>query len=465
MPADLDATRLGKYRVDSTVGQGAMGVVYKGYDEDIERPVALKVLHSHLLDADMGEELAVRFRQEAKAAARCMHSNIVTVFDYGISGGAHYIVMEYIEGVDLKTLLQSGKLVEFRQAADIAIQVLSALEYAHRNGVVHRDIKPANIMVLENGQVKVADFGIARLESSDLTQAGLMLGTPSYMSPEGQRGETDARSDLFAVGIVLYEMFTGKRLGPGRQLEPATLKAELANTITDPVIADKVLQLLLTSLQADPASRYQNASEFSQQLAMIVSPGGQHIPDTGELSATVLRTPRAPASGAPIPTSLSSKSQAPTPLSPTVITQLEEALIPYVGPMAPRLVKKYADECTNINQLLDALAAHIPSAVEQTQFRTSITASELTQLGTYTHVDASARKPAEQEPNVHLSESEMENLSRLLAQHVGPLASRIIKRAQRDATDWTDLCNTLADNINSAEEKQAFLRSVSESAD
>ncbi len=202
-----------------------MGVVYKGYDEDIERPVALKVLYSHLLDDDMGGELAVRFRQEAKAAARCMHSNIVTVFDYGISDGAHYIVMEYIEGVDLKTLLRSEKQIEFRQAVDIAIQVLSALEYAHSNGVVHRDIKPANIMVLENGQVKVADFGIARLENSDLTQAGLMLGTPSYMSPEGQRGETDARSDLYAVGVVLYEMLTGKRLGPGRQLEPALLKA------------------------------------------------------------------------------------------------------------------------------------------------------------------------------------------------------------------------------------------------
>jgi len=133
--------------------------------------------------------------------------------------------------------------------------------------------------------------------------------------------------------------------------------------------------------------------------------------------------------------------------------------------MAPRLVKKYADECTNIHQLLDALAAHIPSAAEQTQFRTSITASELTQVGTHTQVDASASKPAEQEPNIHLSESEMENLTRLLAQHVGPLASRIIIRAQRNAVDWTDLCNQLADNINSPDERQAFLRDVGGSGD
>ena len=154
--------RLGKYRLDAVIGEGAMGVVYRAFDEDIERPVAIKVLHSHLLNDDMGAELATRFRLEAKAAARCMHTHIVTVFDYGVSDNAHYIVMEFIEGVDLRTLLRQEKRIPFRQASDTIFQVLSALEHAHKNGVVHRDIKPANIMILDSGQVKVADFGVAR---------------------------------------------------------------------------------------------------------------------------------------------------------------------------------------------------------------------------------------------------------------------------------------------------------------
>ncbi len=191
-----------------------------------------------------------------------------------------------------------------------------------------------------------------------------------------------------------------------------------------------------------------------------MSPEGQHIPDTEELSATVLRTQHAPAVRAPIPAHLSSKSRTPASLSPTVITQLEQALIPYVGPMASRLIKKHANECVDINQLLDALAAHIPSAEEQTQFRTSITASELTQTGMHSQIEANTSEASEPAPNVELSALELENLTRLLAQHVGPLASRIILRAQSKAVDWTDLCNKLADNINSPEHRQAFLSQV-----
>ena len=453
--------RLGKYRIDSTIGKGAMGVVYKGYDENIARPVALKVLHSHLLDDDMGEEMMVRFRQEAQAAARCMHSNIVTVFDYGVSDGAHYIVMEYIKGIDLRSLRRDEQQCEFRQAANIIIQVLSALEYAHRNGVVHRDIKPANIMLLNNGQVKVADFGIARLDSSDLTQAGNMLGTPSYMSPEGYRGETaDARSDLYSVGVVFYEMLTGKRLTLSTQIESAALTAELAETIPDQASVAKVQELLVRALQPDPASRYQSASEFSQQLAMIMLPDRQHVPDTKELAATVLQTARTPVAGALFPANLSSKSEAPALLSPTLIKQLEQALVTYVGPMASQLVKKQAGQCADINELLDTLANYIPSAAEQIQFRKSVTARELTQFGEHTHPGTNMSTAAETTPRIELSAHELEDITRILAQHLGPLASRIISRAQRNAVDWPDLCNKLADNIHSENEKQAFLLQV-----
>src|SRR5689334_488409 len=139
-------TSLGKYRIDGVIGQGSMGVVYKGYDDDIARPVALKVLHRHLIEDDSTGQLASRFKQEAQAAARCLHGNIVTIFDFGESNGAQFIVMEYVHGTNLRSLLRIEKRLPYAQAADVIRQVLEALEYAHENGVVHRDIKPANIM-------------------------------------------------------------------------------------------------------------------------------------------------------------------------------------------------------------------------------------------------------------------------------------------------------------------------------
>jgi serine/threonine-protein kinase len=329
---------------------------------------------------------------------------------------------------------------------------------------VHRDIKPANIMLLDNGQVKVADFGVARLDSSDLTQAGYMLGTPSYMSPEGQRGQADARSDLYAVGVVLYEMLTGKRLGPGAQINAAGLAANLAEAIPEQAITEKLLELLLNALQADPASRYQSASEFSQQLAMRMSPDGQHVPDTEELAATVLRTARTPVMSTPMPGSPSSNDGKPAPLSSTAITHLERALVSYVGPMASLLVKKHAGQCADIVELIDVLAAHIPSPDEQTQFRKSVTTSELTQLSRVSEhghtTAAGVSGAAEVAPRVELSQTELKNITDLLAQHVGPLASRIITRALRDALNWPDLCNKLAENIHTADEKQAFLLKI-----
>ncbi|MCK5120405.1 MAG: serine/threonine protein kinase, partial [Methylococcales bacterium] len=205
--------KIDKYSIHSVLGHGAMGVVYKGYDKEIDRHVAIKVLHPHLLSGEMGDELEQRFKNEVKAAAKCLHPNIVTIFDCGVSNGSPYMVMEYVQGIDLREILKSQQKFSLAQTIGMTCNVLDALYAAHEMGIVHRDIKPANILLLDTGVVKVTDFGVARIDSSDLTQIGDVIGTPSYMSPEAKAGAlVDNRSDLYSAALVLFELLTFKRL-------------------------------------------------------------------------------------------------------------------------------------------------------------------------------------------------------------------------------------------------------------
>ena len=207
--------RIGKYVVQGELGRGGMGVVYQALDPLIERRVAIKTVSKHLL-ATQGtqdaEAMMQRFKREAQAAGRLTHPNIVAVYDYGETDDIAYIAMEHVPGQGLDEVMRNGKALPSSQAHGIATQLLDALQFAHTLGVVHRDIKPANLIITSDGRIKVCDFGIAQLESSQLTQAGTTLGTPSYMSPEQIQGlATSARSDLFSAGVVIYQLLTGQR--------------------------------------------------------------------------------------------------------------------------------------------------------------------------------------------------------------------------------------------------------------
>jgi eukaryotic-like serine/threonine-protein kinase len=206
----MEQPKLGRYVIQSELGRGAMGVVYKATDTVLERTVAVKTVNM-ALERDGAERYEARFYQEARAAGGLNHPNIVTVYDVGKAGDVAYMAMEFIEGVELRTLLGEGRRLPVPQAVSIAAQVAEGLGYAHQHGVVHRDIKPANIMVTPATPVKITDFGIARMRASgDLTQTGMMLGSPKYMSPEQVIGKrADHRSDLFSLGVILYEMLTG----------------------------------------------------------------------------------------------------------------------------------------------------------------------------------------------------------------------------------------------------------------
>ena len=207
-----EISSLGKYEIRRQIGRGAMGVVYEGYDPLIKRIVALKTIRSDQLADDDSATVVARFRREAQAAGRLNHPNIVSIYDFGEDAGVWYIAMEFIQGRELKECFETNERFKITDIGRIMSQILGALDYSHRQGVIHRDIKPANIFLLPDGSVKVADFGIAHIEASNLTQAGTVMGTPSYMSPEQIQGlPVDGRSDLFSAGVILYQFLTGER--------------------------------------------------------------------------------------------------------------------------------------------------------------------------------------------------------------------------------------------------------------
>jgi len=267
----METPVLGRYEIVSELGRGAMGVVYKARDPMLERTVAIKTVNM-ALEEDGAAQYEARFQQEARAAGGLNHPNIVTVHDIGKSGEIAYMAMEYLEGVELRSLLAGGQALPVAQAVAIAAQIADGLGYAHERGVVHRDVKPPNIMVLPNGTVKITDFGIARMRTSAVqTQAGLTMGSPKYMSPEQVLGKrADHRSDIFSLGIILYEMIAGAAPFGGESM--TALMYQIVNFAPPAPSALKaavpeMLDTIVAKMLAKPIEeRYQSAAELARDL-------------------------------------------------------------------------------------------------------------------------------------------------------------------------------------------------------
>jgi serine/threonine protein kinase len=271
------AAKFPQFEILECLGRGGMGVVYKARQKSLNRLVAIKILAPERVhDARFAE----RFAREAELLAKLSHPHIVTIHDFGETGGLYYLVMEFVDGVNLRDLLRDGKMAP-KQALAIVPEICDALQFAHECGIVHRDIKPENILLDLRGRVKVADFGLAKLVSAaepaestpampgagDLTEAGKVMGTPSYMAPEQTThpGEVDSRADIFALGVVFYQMLTGEL--PGQRLEPPSSKAR---------IDVRLDEVVMRALERSPELRWQTATDLRTQVETIAaSPGSE----------------------------------------------------------------------------------------------------------------------------------------------------------------------------------------------
>ncbi len=283
----------GRYQIVSELGRGAMGVVYQAHDPQIDRIIALKVLRD---DRVTSEDFVKRFLKEAMAVGRLSHPGIVTVYDIGQDHGSVYIAMEYLEGTPLNELMESRKF-SYEEIADIGSQVARALHYAHQKGIIHRDIKPPNIIITPDGQIKVTDFGIARIEDPDahqMTQAGEILGTPVYMSPEQVKGHlVDGRSDIYSLGIILYEMVTGERPFGGSNLaaifRSITLDQAKPPSILDTGVPQSLSALIMKSIDREPENRFPSGEELAKSLKNCLNqPAGARATRPQKSSGNVL---------------------------------------------------------------------------------------------------------------------------------------------------------------------------------
>jgi len=332
----MDHERIGKYKIVGELGRGTMGQVYKALDPVLKRHVALKTLAVHV---GGGDESLERFQSEAQAAALLNHPNIVTVHDFGQENGLLFMAMELLEGTDLREAIAGGSLRTVEDKLGVMDGVLAALEYAHSKGVIHRDIKPANIRLAPGGQVKIMDFGLARVSSSEMTQEGIVLGTPNYMSPEQALGDrVDGRSDLFSTGAVLYELLTGHK-----PFEAETTPSVLFQVVhREPVPVRRwapdtpaaLVAVVEKALKKDRGQRFSTATEMREALA--AARGVKAGAAAGAATVTALvppvkPPPLPPQASRPGATPAASTRQATAPPLPSRSTRTST---PAPGPLA-----------------------------------------------------------------------------------------------------------------------------------
>jgi eukaryotic-like serine/threonine-protein kinase len=440
--------QLGKYKVVEVIGKGAMGVVYKGYDPVLERHVALKTVRKELVDENLAGQIIARFKNEALASGRLNHPAIVSIYDYGENKQLAYIAMEYVQGRGLRDFLARQERFGLQDVMNIMSRLLDALDYAHEHGVVHRDIKPQNIIMTPDGRLKLADFGIARIDRSNLTQIGSIMGTPAYMSPEQYAGQqVDRRSDIFSCGVVLYELLTGVKPfeGPTETVgykichEPHRNPSQI-NPQGVPEVFDAILG---KALAKKPEDRYAKAREFAAALAKgFESRGGAPAPSETTVLPTIIHQDR-PDTTSP-----------PPGWEPGRLRALEELLVPYIGPMARVLVRRSAKITTDGPTLVRLLAESVPSEKDAKAFA----AAALEKVFSVTRSETASDRSFPDLSNKPIEAADVDRAAGRLAPYVGPIAKVLAKKAAAQAHDLKALYQRLAENLVDPEERAEFLK-------
>jgi len=457
----INPDHIGKYEIRRAIGKGAMGTVYEGFDPVIERPVAIKtILAEYLANVESGEAVA-RFKREAQAGGRLQHPAIVSVYEYGEDEQMAYIVMEYVAGQPLRALMRERGRFELIDVFEVMKQLLAALDYSHRNGVVHRDIKPSNVMVLSEMKIKVMDFGVARIESSSLTQVGMVMGTPTHISPEQIVGlGADSRSDLWSAGVILYELLTG--CAPFLADTPATVMHNVlhveppAPSAIAPGVPHVFDGLVSRALAKNPDDRFQSAREFANALlAAFVkskpgnSPGADGVPASPPRREAKKRTDshHSPASGSSLP------------LPPATLAEIESSMIRSIGPLAKHLIRKCAQQARTLEEFYATLAANLPEGSERSNLLKRGEQLRLSRSDTPAGAAVPA-EPAAVGKRQTFDTTTLATAEKRLALYVGPLAKVLIRRAADDSDDVNELYRKLAEHIDSADERREFLKGL-----
>jgi serine/threonine protein kinase len=461
--------RLGKYEIQEPLGKGAMGVVYKGFDPNIRRTVALKTIRKELSADDPSNQVA-RFKNEAQAAGRLSHPGIVAVFDYGEDGDIAYIAMEYVQGRDLGSYFKGGIRFGVEDAVSIMVQLLDALEHAHSQGVIHRDIKPANIIIMDNGRLKVADFGIARIDLSELTQSGMIMGTPSYMAPEQYiGGNIDGRADLYAAGVVLFELLTGEKPFRGRN-EQVIYKihhepAPLPSSIDPSGVSLRFDSVVQKALAKDPADRFQTARIFRDALLQAhAAPAAEAVSEETLCRAGAQVPSRNdPHLSSPKEEALSHGGRAaPNGWDHEVLKEIEQELASFIGPLAGVMVRKAAAATTDPDALYKELAGNLATTEERSAFL----GGKIKRVGTsgIRVSQATALPPTSMasstDPGNGLSPDIINKAARELASFLGPISKLVAKRAASRCTNEEQFYLLLAENLSDLGERKRFLQAA-----
>lgn len=483
--------QFGKYAVTGMLGQGAMGVVYKGFDAGIGRAVAIKTIRQGPQASTDGAVLAERFVNEARAAGRLSHPGIVSVYELGQQGDLAFIAMEYVEGRDLSQVLAASPALPEPFILKLMVQLLDALDYAHSHGVWHRDIKPANLIVTADGQLKVTDFGIARIESAALTQVTSTIGTPGYMAPEQYVGEKfDHRVDLFAAGVLLYRMLCAKPPFVGTA---ETVMFHIMNTAPPPLSelltperAAFYQPIIDSALAKNPSRRYASAAVFraalmhrkgqatspADEATVIVRPTPPPAPATVAAPGYARTEPGLPrtggSSGAGLPNGWEAEQLAP----------VQAALSRCMGPLAKVVLRNAAKKCTDLPTLVNLLLRELASEKERSQFLALLHKQERADAGgpdsqfpdssfgvnSGFGVSSSFGVHSSFGTNYGSAHVELDRLielaSQVLVKHLGPIAKIVIRRAASKARTPEQFMDLLMQELPGEAQKAAFAKEM-----
>ena len=440
--------QLGKYRIAEVIGASALATVYKAFDPEPERTVALKILRKEGLDPRIAAHAVAKFKNRLLASERLAHPGIADVYEHGEDENVAHLAMEYLAGRGLRDFLTLRLRLGLQDTVSIMSQLLAALDFAHANGIVHRDVKPANIIMLLSGRLKLADFGIALIDTFDLAQTGTTAGSPAYMSPEQHSGlEADRRSDIFSCGVVLYELLTGSKpfegvpeiIGEKICRDPYRPASEL-NPKGSPAALDAVIA---RALAKSPEERYPTARDFAGALETAFREGSDS---------------QRPAAEAPASQTL--RQDATTVLSSSLrlgiedLRAIETLLTFHVGPMAKVLLKQSARAVTDGPALVNALAKYIPIEANRATFL----AAAMERMSTVVPPGAAEESPTVRFSRNLIDATQVEIAAKQLARYLGPIAKVIAKKTPGKPTDLRAYYRQLAENIADPMDRARFLK-------